>query len=855
MPKSNAVGSASIRAKSGVAVPVLALLFAMTGAQGADGPMPSSASVAIEPGVSAALAQQRGAIVSDLSYDLQIAIPENPDAPLEGRVITAFNLASAGAPLLFDFAATPAQVLGVFIDGNAVPYEVRSEHVSVPESALQVGPNRVEIAFLSTQDAVNRNPDYLFTLFVPDRARTAFPLFDQPDLKARFTLTLETPADWVALSNGVLLSETADPTEISADGRRLFRFASTEPLPSYLLSFVAGRFETVTRTLAGRSMTMLHRETDAAKLERNVDAVFALHAKALAWLEDYTGIEYPFSKFDFVLIPDFTYGGMEHAGAIQYRASSLLLEESPNDNQLLRRAQLIAHETAHMWFGDLVTMRWFDDVWTKEVFANFMADKIVNPAFPAIDHELSFLVSHYPDAYAVDRTAGANPIRQSLANLNQAGQLYGPIIYHKAPIMMRQLELLLGEEAFREGLRSYLRTFSYGNADWPALIAILDSKTAVDLRQWSEVWVNSAGRPEFTVSEDDSGAATLQQVDPSGFGREWPQRFGSQRLEGGKLLRNADGRGYGLFPSQFPLFESWDSLGSLQRGVLLINEYENLLAGRGPAPEIYLHTLREILDRESNPLLIDLIAGQLRHVFFSLLNDSRRAAVASDVEDAIWSTMLAQPDAAGVKRLYQLSLALATTPEALQRLQDVWEGSAAIERLSLAEAERVTLAEVLAVRLPAQAERIVQAQLAQTDNPDRRRRLAFIAPALAADPARRDAFFQSLARPENRRSEVWVSDALRRLHDPTRLDHSQQYLRTTLELLEEIQRTGDIFFPSAWLNSSLADHSSDAAAAVVRNFLAEREDYPSQLRMKILQAADPVFRANRLLNRGANPRR
>ena len=191
---------------------------------------------------------------------------------------------------------------------------------------------------------------------------------------------------------------------------------------------------------------MFHRETDAQKVARNRDAIFDLHAAALDWMEQYTGIPYPFGKFDFVLVPAFQFGGMEHPGAIFYNACGLMLDESATENQKLDRASTIAHETSHMWFGDLVTMRWFDDVWMKEVFANFMAAKIVNPSFPNINHELRFLLAYYPSAYDVDRTAGTNPIRQPLANLDEAGTLYGAIIYQKAPIVMRQLETLVGAD-------------------------------------------------------------------------------------------------------------------------------------------------------------------------------------------------------------------------------------------------------------------------------------------------------------------------------------------------------------------------------------------------------------------------
>ena len=240
---------------------------------------------------------------------------------------------------------------------------------------------------------------------------------------------------------------------------------------------------------------MLHRETDAAKVARNRDAVFDLHASALAWLERYTGIPYPWGKFDFLLVPSFQFGGMEHAGAIFYNSASLLLDPSATQNQKLSRASLIAHETAHMWFGDLVTMRWFNDVWMKEVFANFMAAKIVNPSFPEINHDLRFLLAHYPSAYEIDRTPGTNAIRQPLDNLNEAGSLYGAIIYQKAPIVMRQLEGILGETAFREGLQQYLHAHRFANATWADLIALLDERTPEDLAAWSRAWVEEAGRP------------------------------------------------------------------------------------------------------------------------------------------------------------------------------------------------------------------------------------------------------------------------------------------------------------------------------------------------------------------------
>ena len=399
------------------------------------------------------------------------------------------------------------------INGSSQEIIFENEHIILPKDKLIKGFNRIEINFLVGETSLNRNEEYLCTLFVPDRARTAFPSFDQPNLKAKYKLDLEVPDDWNAASNA--------PIELMRvlNGRKSITFGTSDLMSTYLFSFVAGKFKSVSAEIGGRLMTMLHRETDEEKVTRNIDAIFQLHSASIDWLEGYTGVEYPFQKFDFALIPGFQYGGMEHVGAIQYRANSLFLDEDPSNTQLLSRAGLIAHETAHMWFGDMVTMVSSNDVWTKEVFANFMAAKMVNPSFPKINHQLNFLMRHYPSAYSVDRTDGANPIRQELDNLSEAGQMYGAIIYNKAPIMMRQLEMILGENAFRKGMQTYLKTYANKNATWPDLINILNDLTPLDLISWSEIWVNLPGRPSFRLVENSNNEDTqfaFEQFDPKG---------------------------------------------------------------------------------------------------------------------------------------------------------------------------------------------------------------------------------------------------------------------------------------------------------------------------------------------------
>ena len=754
------------------------------------------------------LARHRAEIISGIDYELSLKIPEHLDEEVEGRITITFRLSDSSQPLQLDFRESPDKVRSVTVNGNESGYRFISEHLVVPASELVTGRNEIRVDFTAGSSSLNRNPEFLYSLFVPDRARTAFPLFDQPDLKATLKIDLTVPAGWTAMANSSLLEVSETEQGV------VYRFARSDLISSYVFGFVAGRFETVHRSVDGRQMTMLHRETDEEKVSRNVDEIFELHAAALDWLEEYTGIDYPYDKFGFVLIPDFQYGGMEHVGAILYRASHLFLEEAPSDARLLGRASLIAHEAAHMWFGNLVTMKWFNDVWTKEVFANFMAAKIVNPQFAEINHDLNFLVRHYPSAYSVDRTAGANAIRQELPNLNEAGQMYGAIIYNKAPIMMRKLEKLIGEDRFREGMQEYLATFAFGNATWPALIEILDAKSGEDLRAWSDTWVHTPGRK-----------AVESQWDTPAEGEAGPFR-------------------YGLVPAEIDDLQSRDEV---IRAATLINLFEGLLAQTGPDAVAYLRELVGAVRREENELVLDLALGQLRMVYWTLLGQDIRERYAPLLEEALWDTMLRHDEPSKRKMLFEAFADIALTPEGLAQAYDVWSGATSVDDLPLAENDLIGIAQSLAVRLPGSAQEIVEFQMARTENPDNLRKLEFIAPSLSADPAVRDDFFASLADEANRSTEPWVLEALANLHHPIRSVASERYILPSLELLQEIQVTGDIFFPKRWLDATLGNYHSASAVRTVRRFLEERPDYSVQLRMKILQAADPLFRANSIV--------
>src|SRR5262245_34388356 len=554
-----------------------------------------------------------------------------------------------------------------------------------------------------------------------------------------------------------------------------------------------------------------------------------------------------------------------------------MLDESATQNQLLERASVIAHETSHMWFGDLVTMRWFNDVWMKEVFANFMAAKIVNPSFPQVNHELRFLLAHYPAAYQVDRTAGTNAIRQELANLDEAGQMYGPIIYQKAPIVMRQLELIVGERQFRNGLREYLKKYAYGNATWLDLVRILDDRTREDITEWSKAWVEDRGRPEFTTDVQVNAKGRLESItvaqhDPMKRGLVWPQRLrvalgydgtvkelpvyvtGSETVVRDAkglpapqfVLPAGAGLGYGLFildegSRDYLLRHIEDIPDALTRGAAWVTLWDNLQASRVNASQL-LETAIRALPREADEQNAQRVLSYVTRVFWRFLPPADRAVRVPALEAALRAGLdrgRTQSEKAAWFNAYR---DVVLSGDGVAWLTRVWRREQQVPGLRLAEPDEIAMALELAVREAPGWDEILRTQIDRTQNPDRKARLSFVAPALSADPAVRERAFARFQFVENRRREPWVLESLQYLNHPLREEHAERFVRPALDLLREIQQTGDIFFPTRWMDSTLSGHRSPEAAKTVREFLAANPQYPQRLTWTILTSADELFR-------------
>lgn len=777
-----------------------------------------SCSAEVETGVSRKLAESRKATIKELEYLLDFTIPKSIDEPCRGSVEVCFTLAKKGTVVL-DFKAPEELIQSVNCN-----YDYLNEHLIVDGKE---GGNRIKIEFIVPDQSLNRRDEFLYTLLVPDRARTLFPCFDQPNLKAKFTLELTVPENWVGVSNGKL---------ISREGNRL-KFSRTEPLSTYLFSIVAGELEQITENRNGREISLYHRETDTLKRAQTGEIFNQVYA-SIEWLEEYTGIDYPFAKYDLVILPGFQYGGMEHTGATLYADRVMFLNPNPTINEQLARCTLIAHETAHMWFGDYVTMDWFNDVWTKEVFANYFASQITAPQFPDVNHALNFMLSYAPLSYAEDRTEGSNPIQQELDNLQNAGLVYGNIIYKKSPIVMNMLVGMIGEENFRKGIQTYLTRYGFGNATWDNLIEILDELSESDLQTWSDVWIKEKGMPTIEVSGD-----CITQHDPLGRGLVWGQQVAFladttyhvvldrdsvvNPIKAGFIIPNSDGRGYGFFKmneatAQHCMANILKYDDEVVRGSILIHLYENFLNGIISARD-YMDFLIGYLPLENNQLLFSQAMGNARSCF-SLAYTENRA-----LEEMLRN--LSETSVTALRAYIQI----VRTETGVDWLYRLWRSE------TLSEQDAINASYQLAILLPDSCSTITEKQFSMIKNSDRQKQYRFISPAVSADKMVRDSVFGALLKAENRAIEPWAETSLSLLNHPLRQVDALGYIRRGLDVVEEIQKTGDIFFPSAWCSALLGGHSSQEAKKEVDDFFEQNKNYPPKLACKIKQKSHHFY--------------
>lgn len=807
-------------------------------------PLSSAAPALLEPGVSLELAQWRARHYRDIRYALRIDLAEGSDV-LKGSLEVKVRLPKNPVDLILDWRGKAIEELG--INGRKVPARTEGEHLVVPAKNLKPGVNVITLAFESpvavSGAAVTRYRDredgseYLYTLLVPADASTLFPCFDQPDLKARFSLELEMPKGWRAVSNAA--AEEESPGKV--------KFKPTEPISTYLFAFAAGPFETL--RAEGDPVRLFVRRSRLETAKGHVGEVLRLNREATAFFERYFARPFPFAKYDLVLLPEFAYGGMEHAGATFLNEERVLFPAPPSATDLLRRAQLIFHETSHQWFGDLVTMRWFDDLWLKEGFANFMAAKATEALLPEYDAWTAFHMLKL-SAVRTDATRGTTAIRYPLQNLAHAKSAYGAIVYSKGPAVLRQAEFYLGEAVFRRAVRDFLRRHAYGSAGWQDLVRAFERSSGKKLGRWAQAWVERRGMPTVRAAD-----GRLEQWDALDEGGIWPMKLrvwasGHSQdvvLESKSralvlpanatlIVPNAGDFAYGRFlldPASLaavldPRFVLDDSLMQAQ---MLEAVWESVRDAE-LAPERFLAFALRQLPRTRDDIALSGLLGRIEAAFRRYLNDAQRDALAPALERT-----LRENGATGSRGLLltRAFIDLAWSPAALAQLREL------LKDPMLASRDKFRILQRLYLRGDPEAPTWFAAQAA-ADPGDDGRRYAFAA-AAAEVSAKRKIF--KLFLDDKSLPESWIEAAIGTMNAPEQAEVTQPFLAEALAQIAELKRTRKIFFVGNWLSAFIGGQTGQDALSHVEAFL-KRGDIDADLRLKILEAKDGLERAVRI---------
>jgi aminopeptidase N len=352
------------------------------------------------------------------------------------------------------------------------------------------------------------NEVYVWTTFEPDEARFAWACFDQPDLKAPHGFTVVAPAQWTVISN------SGDPVVTPHDHGKQWRFPDTPALSTYVPVINAGPFHEIRSERNGFDLGLLCRKSLAQFLERDAEELFEVTAQGLAFYGDRFAFPFPQHKYDQVFVPDMG-GAMENYGCVTW-SDVFVYRSTPTYTDRERRAVVLLHEMAHMWFGDIVTMRWWEDLWLNEAFAEWACHWAAEAATQFDDAWSSFLAGRKLAGYAADMAPTTHPIRQPVDDVAAAVASFDGITYPKGASVLKQLFAFVGESACVAGLRSYFAKYAWGNTTLADLMRELELASGRDLAGWTEGWLDTAGTDRLSLDTSSDGRTVLRATGPNG---------------------------------------------------------------------------------------------------------------------------------------------------------------------------------------------------------------------------------------------------------------------------------------------------------------------------------------------------
>ncbi|THG28645.1 aminopeptidase N [Naasia lichenicola] len=671
-------------------------------------------------------AQERKALLDVASYEVVLDLTTGPET--FGSTTTVRFSAGEGASTFID--AITKTVHSVTLNGTELDPAAVSDGVRIQLDGLADENELVVVAdalYTNTGEGLHRFVDpvddevYLYTQFeVPD-SRRMFAVFEQPDLKATFQFTVTAPDYWEVVSN----SSTPEPVDVGESNFR-WEFAPTPIISSYITALIAGPYSVERRELTSSSGRVIPLGVFArASLAQYLDTDYIVEKtrQGFEFYEANFDYPYPFEKYDQLFVPEFNAGAMENAGAVTF-TESYVFRSKVTDAMRERRVTTILHELAHMWFGDLVTMKWWNDLWLNESFATYISTLATAEATEWVEDWTTFGALEKGWAYRQDQLPSTHPIVAEITDLEDVQVNFDGITYAKGASVIKQLVAWVGRDEFLAGVAAYFKKHEFSNTELTDLLAELETTSGRDLSSWSALWLETAGvntlKPTFSVGEDGtySSFSILQSAT-----EEWPTirphrlGVGSYSLQDGALVRT------GTFELDVDgeVTDVPQLVGTAQPDLLLLND-DDLAYAKIRLDEQSLATAIEHLGSISSPLARSLVwgsvwdstrdaesagrdyvrlvlgnigaetesttvrtvLGQLQLTASSYVAPEHRAAALEQVGDALWE--LAQAADAGSDNQFQFVkafAAIAHTPGQLDTVQAVLDERIQLDGLDI----------------------------------------------------------------------------------------------------------------------------------------------------------------------------
>ncbi|MGL5867335.1 MAG: aminopeptidase N [Dermatophilaceae bacterium] len=830
-------------------------------------------------------AAARAALVEVDSYDVELDVTTGSET-FRTRSTIRFTCSEPGAETFLDFVGASIDELTV----NGTPLDPAHHWADsrVRLSGLTVE-NVVTVAatgnYTNTGEGLHRFVDpvddeiYLYSQFEVPNSRRMYPVFEQPDLKAAFRFTVTAPAHWQVVSN----SPTPEP-ERSDDGNATWRFSPTPRISSYITALVTGPFDVVRDAVSSRRgevpLGIFCRRSLTPYLD--ADALFDITKRGFAFFEEEFDQPYPFEKYDQVFVPEYNAGAMENAGCVTIN-EIYVFRSKVTEARVERRAVTVLHELAHMWFGNLVTMQWWNDLWLNESFAEWASTTCQAEATRWTDAWTTFSTLEKEWAYRQDQLSTTHPVVAEIRDLQDVEVNFDGITYAKGASVLAQLVAYVGRAAFRDGLRAYFAAHAWGNTTLDDLLRELEATSGRDLRTWSMQWLETAGvttlRPLLEV--DDAGrivTALIEQTLAPGCQTLRPHRLaiGLYQVRGGALVRtdrlelDLDGARTAvpaLVGRTQPdlLLVNDDDLtyakvrlderslatalahpggfaSSLPRSLVLASAWDTTRDAEMGA-RAFVELVLVALRHESDSTLMRALVGRLQTAVFSYTAPAHRAATRFAARDQLWE--LAQAAGPGSDAQLQFVSAVAGLTAAgddVTALRGLLTGSSAAPGLVVDFEMRWTLLTALAAAGAADAADI-DAERAREDTATGRERAALARAARPTAEAKAAAWASAVEGDDLPNSIVDATAAgFARPGTPAEL--LAPYIERYHAMLDEVHAKQSHallesvvagFYPLPVADATLAE----ATAA----WLSSHADAPASLRRLVVENRDPLVRA------------